>query len=374
MYVIYDKDKQFKYARSENYNYSFNTRSGQFIRWGKNTADNPDYGPLEIMDMEVSTMCEGIPAPGKIIPVPCKFCYKGNTKRGTNMTFETFKIIFDKLPKTLMQIAFGVGGLNSNPDLMKMMEYCRNNDVNPNVVPNITINGYGLTEEWAEKLSKVVGGIAVSRYENKDVCYDAVKKLTDAGIVQVNIHQVVAEESLTACYSVIDDVVNDPRLSKLKAIVFLTLKPKGSRNKWNTVKNVAEYRKLIQYAFEKKVGIGFDSCSAPTFLASMKSHPSFDRFAELSEACESTLFSGYINVEGKFFPCSFTEDEPGWEEGIDVTKINCFNDDVWNNERVKMFRNKNLASTLHHICGDCRTCVTFPDLYDKTLKGDNNED
>lgn len=368
MYVIYDKDKQIKLARSKNYNYSFNTKNGQFIRWGNTKDDNPDFGPLEIMDMEVSTKCEGIPFPGKTVPVPCKFCYKGNTKRGTNMSFETFKTIFDKLPTTLTQIAFGIGGLESNPDLMKMMEYCRHNDVNPNVVPNITINGYGLTDEWALKLKSVVGGIAVSRYENKDVCYDAVKKLTDVGIIQTNIHQVVAEESLASCYQVIDDVVNDPRLSKLKAIVFLTLKPKGPRNRWNTVKNINEYRKLISYAFERKIGIGFDSCSAPTFLASMKSHPSFDRFSQLSESCESTLFSGYVNVDGKFFPCSFTEGEYGWEEGIDLTKIESFNKDVWNNSRVVEFRKKNLATTLTHICGDCRTCVTFPDLYDIKIK------
>jgi hypothetical protein len=369
MILIYEKNTNMKHIRSENYNYSFNPDNGYFARWGKTLEDNPEYGPLEILDMEVSTVCFGIPTlKNPDIPTPCKFCYKGNTKVGKNMSFETFKKIFDCLPKTLTQIAFGIGNIDANPDLFKMMDYCRNNKHIPNVVPNITINGFNLTDEIVNILYKNVGGIAVSRYENKDVCYNAVKKLTDIGISQVNIHQVIAEESLNDCYQLINDVVEDDRLSKLKAVVFLTLKPKGKRNKWNTLKNIDEYKKLIEYAFSKNVKVGFDSCSAPTFLASMKDNPLFNKFVELSESCESTLFSGYINVDGKFFPCSFTEDENDWKNGIDVTLVNDFHKEVWNHERVANFRKSNINTTLNHICGDCRTCVTFPNLYDKRLK------
>ena len=39
------------------------------------------------------------------------------------MTFDEFKIIFDKMPKTLTQIAFGIMDIKTNPDFFKMMEY-----------------------------------------------------------------------------------------------------------------------------------------------------------------------------------------------------------------------------------------------------------
>lgn len=367
MFVIYDAKSGIKRVASKEYNYHFNTKTGEFARWGKTPEDDPVAGPVEICDMEVSEVCDGIPAVGSTVATPCSFCYKTNTRVGRNMSFETFKIIFDKLPKTLTQIAFGVGNLDGNPDLVKMFDYCRNNDVNPGVIPNLTINGWGLTDEWVEILSTKLGGIAISRYDNKDVCYDAVKRLTDAGMNQVNIHMVLANETISKCYELIDEAKSDPRLEKLKAIVFLTLKPKGKRNKLTTLKNVDEYRKLVMYAFERGIGIGFDSCSAPTFLAAMKEHPKFDMLAQLSESCESTLFSSYINVMGEFYPCSFTEGERGWETGLDVVTAENFNRDIWNHPRTVEFRNKNIETTDLSICGDCRKCVTYPDLYDARI-------
>ena len=367
MFVVYNAKNGIKRVVSPDYNYHFNTKTGEFARWGKTPSDDPVSGPVEICDMEVSEVCDGIPAVGRSIATPCSFCYKTNTKVGRNMSFETFKTIFDKLPKTLTQIAFGIGNLSANPDLVRMFDYCHDNEYNPGVVPNLTINGWELDDEWVQILSSTLGGIAVSRYENKDVCYDAVKKLTDAGMAQVNTHMVLSDQSLKDCYQLIDDAVSDPRLAKMKAIVFLTLKPKGKRNKMTTLKSVDEYRKLVTYAFERDIGIGFDSCSAPTFLAAMKEHPKFEQFAQLSESCESTLFSSYINVAGEFYPCSFTEGERGWETGLNVVDAENFDRNIWNHQKTIAFRNRNIETTDPSICGDCRKCATFPNLYDERI-------
>jgi sulfatase maturation enzyme AslB (radical SAM superfamily) len=349
-----------KQCISPEYNSVFNTKTGMFARWGKTQEDDPKCGPLEIFDLEVSTVCSGI---GK---GPCKHCYKSNTPKGDNMSFETFKTIFNKLPRTLSQIAFGIGDIWANKDLVKMFDYCRNNDYNPNVVPNVTINGYGLTDEWVQTLAKYCGGVAVSVYDPKDVCYDAVKKLTDAGIAQVNIHMLVSEETLERCHQVIEDVKTDPRLEKLKAVVFLTLKPKGKRNVLHTVKDVSKYRDLINHAFDKKVGIGFDSCTAPMFLAAMKDHPNFETLSNLSESCESNRFSGYANVDGIYWHCSFTEDQPGWS-GINLLEAKNFNDDVWNHSEVRRFRSKLLDQDNSHIAKECYMCPVY-DLYDPAIK------
>lgn len=360
-------DEEWKLYRSDDYNYDFNRKTGYFKRWGKTEEDDPSVGSLEIFDLEIDERCEGIPAPGKEVASPCTFCYKSNVQVGRYMEFETFKKIFDKLPPSLMQIAFGIGNISGHPDLFKFFDYCLHNEHNPGVIPNITTNGYGVTKEIAEKIASYGGGVAVSRYENYDVCYDAVKKLTDAGILQVNIHQLISVESLQSCYQVIDDVASDPRLAKVRYILFLTLKPKGKRNKWHVLKNVDEYRKLIEYAWEKGVNIGFDSCSAPTFLASVKDHPEFEQLNAMVEACESTLFSLYGNVNGEAFPCSFTEEERGWRKGVDLTKVNDFEKDVWNDQRMCRFRQANLDSINQDLSHDCRRCVTYPGLYDEKL-------
>jgi len=83
-----------KKFRSTEYNFTFDTVSGFFARWGKNKEDDPSYSPYgpEILDIEVSTICHGIN--GK----PCVHCYKSNTGVGKNMTLETFKTILDKMP------------------------------------------------------------------------------------------------------------------------------------------------------------------------------------------------------------------------------------------------------------------------------------
>lgn len=358
MLVIRDDKLGLKWAKSENYNYQFNMKTGEFHRWGNTQNDDPKYGALEIFDLEISEECSGIPSVGSDVAVPCKMCYKSNTKVGRNMSFDTFKNIFDKLPQTLTQIAFGIGDIAANKDLRAMMDYCRNNSHNPGVVPNITINGYGLTDEWVKYFSQTVGGIAVSRYDNKDVCYDAVKKLTDSGITQVNIHQVLAEETIATCYSLIDDVATDSRLAKLKAVVFLTLKPKGKRNTWRTIKDVQSYKDLIEYAWSKNVGVGFDSCSQPLFLAAMKNHPNFAQFSQMAEGCESNRFSGYANVDGIYSHCSFTEGLSHWGS-VDLKTIIDFDKEVWNSPEVKKFRSCLTCQDNKHIGNEVYLCPVY---------------
>ena len=361
MLVIYNKDTGIKQVVSADYNYRFDSKTGEFHRWGAKKEDDPKWGMLEIFDLEISEVCHGITRPGEETPVVCGFCYKTNSPVGHNMSFETFKRIFNKLPRTLTQIAFGIGDIWSNPDLVKIMDYCRDNEYNPGVVPNLTTNGFGLTDEWVKTLAERCGGVAVSRYENYDVCYDAVEKLNKAGIEQVTIHQLLSVETYDQCMKAIDDCADDPRLKGLKAILFLTLKPKGKRNKQNILKDVKKYRELVDHAMKRQVNIGFDSCSAPIFLAAMKDHPNFEYFSMLSESCESNRFSGYANAKGEYWHCSFTEEQTGWK-GINLLEIDDFQRDVWHNPEVERFRNKLICQDNKHIDSECYLCPVF-DLY-----------
>lgn len=337
-----------KRLRSKDYNYNFDDQTGLFARWGKTLDDNPTHSPVgnEILDIEVSTICTGING------VPCSHCYKSSSAIGENMSLTTYRQILDKMPATLCQVALGIGNLNANPDLKDIILYTRSK----HIVPNITINGAMLTDDMAQFLVAQCGAISVSRYEPKDVCYDAVKRLTDLGLKQCNIHMCISRETLPQCYDLIDDYAKDPRLSKLNAIVFMMLKPKGNRN-CSTIVSMDEYRKLISHAVMHKVPIGGDSCQAGAMYQVFKELGKEDMAKLYIEDCESFgLFSSYINVRGDYYPCSFAEGEADWQTGLSVLECNDFVKDIWFNPKLNAYRDKSLANL---DCNGCRKCLIF---------------
>jgi hypothetical protein len=257
------------------------------------------------------------------------------------MSFETFVEIFHKLPRTLTQIAFGADAtLTSNPDIWKMFEYCRSNDYNQ-VIPNVTVAN--IDAETAKRLASVVGAVAVSRYSNKNWCYDSIKNLADVGMTQRNIHQMISVETYDQAIETVIDYYSDPRLAGMNAIVFLSLKQVG-RGKKYTPLPFDQFQKLIDLAFSLNVKIGFDSCTANNFFKATRNHPNSKQFETCIEPCESTCFSLYINQEGKYFPCSFSEGNGDWVEGIDITKVTDFNTEVWHTDRTWEFRDKLLSN------------------------------
>jgi len=315
---------------------------GFFARWGKNKEDDPEYSPFgpEILDIEISTICSRA----------CSWCYKSNKAQGRYMSFANFKKMFDKFPKHLTQIALGIGDIDGNPDLWFIMDYCRANGV----IPNLTINGERMTGDLYTRLANTCGAIAVSKYD-KDICYDAVKELSDRGMTQVNIHSLLSKETYLNCYTTLLDKIIDPRLAGLNAVVFLWLKPKGERNRLNQLDSMKRFRDLIETAMETGSRFGFDSCTAPTFLKAVEDNPNFETYKTMSEPCESTLFSYYINVDCIGFPCSFSESTEEYK-GVDVVGCEDFIRDIWNAEETKKFRTRVMSNK---DCNGCRMCPVY---------------
>lgn len=335
---IFQENQYLKIVRSENYNFDFDKTTGVFRRWGKTKNDDPEYAIApEILDLECTTICNGVPN-NKGITAPCFFCYKSNTKNGKNMSFETFKKVLDKFDKRfLTQIAFGVDAqATSNPDLWDMMDYSRSQGI----IPNLTVAD--ISDKVADEISFLAGACAISRYENKDICYNSAKKLTDRGMEQVNIHAMISEETYPQVVDTLQDRLTDPRLSKLNAIVLLSLKQKG-RGVGFTPLSSDKFKRLVDFALDNKIGIGFDSCGAHKFINAISSRPEKDKILPMVEPCESSCFSSYVSVDGTFFPCSFAENTPGWEKGLDILSCNNFIDDIWNHEKTLQFR-KNLLN------------------------------
>jgi len=360
-YIIFD-GKKTKICVGPDYNFIFDKTNGNFKRFGKTYEEDPTYSPVgpEIWDCEASTICQGVSGNNgdNNVKSPCKFCYKSNTLNGENLSFEDFKKMVDLFPKTLTQIAIGSDSqATSNPDLWKMMEYCRK----VGIVPNITVAE--ISDETADKLAKYCGATAISRYSNKNICYDSVKKLTDRGMTQINIHSMLSLNTFDACMETAKDFLTDERLKKMGAIVFLGLKKKGrAKTNFDTVP-FDKFKQLISFCLENKIRFGFDSCSACRFEKVVKDMENLtkeqkDSLIMLSESCESGILSFYTNINSEYFPCSFTEGEKGWEKGLSMLEAKDFIKDIWYHPKNLDWRNRLISSTRN----GCRQCLSFPEI------------
>ena len=342
MKIQFSENDTTKIVRSESYNYNFNKVNGQFARWGKTYLEDPIMAPFpEIMDIEVSEICNGVPDKSGI-EKPCRFCYKSNTRSGRNMSLSLFKKIIDKTlidgkHSFLTQIAFGADAkAKSNPELFDMMNYAKSKGI----ISNITVAN--LDEITAKRLSMSCGAVSVSRYENKDICYDSVKRLTDNGLKQVNIHVMLSVETISLVKETLRDYKTDSRLEKLNAIVILSLKKKGRGACYSQVSQ-DQFKELVDYSMSNSIPIGFDSCSFPKFEYSVRNDPNYKELMMMSEPCESTLFSQYVNVEGKFYSCSFCENSESFPIGLDIANCNDFIKDMWFHPTTVLWRNTLLA-------------------------------
>jgi radical SAM protein with 4Fe4S-binding SPASM domain len=342
------------FLKSKEYNFIFNKQNGFFVRWGdtKESDGNPLYGLPEIADIEIDTRCYGINYGTSTEKkyVPCSFCYKSNTQHGKYMTLETFKLLFHKLPATITQIAFGIGNIQNdelgmgNPDMWNIFDFCILNGV----VPNVTVNGEGITDDIADKLVSKCGAVAVSCYD-KEKTYNTIKKLTDKGLKQVNIHYMISEQTFDKAFEIMSDIKTDDRLKNLNALVFLSLKPKGRSIKNHFIQLTQEkFKVIVDYALDNNIPFGMDSCSAMKFIKAIEERPNAKELEIYVDSCESTIYSLYIDVNGDFYPCSFAEKTKGWENGISILNCNDFMKDIWYNERTMKFRENSLK------CKECK--------------------
>lgn len=343
--AVYVETENFKEVRSPNYNYNFDKRTGYFVRWGSTFEEDPAIAPFpEILDIEVSEICNGIPGLNGI-EAPCSFCYKSNTRKGKNMSFDMYKAIIDKMP-FLTQVAFGAdAGATSNPELFEMIKYSRE----IGIIPNITVAN--ITDEIADFLAKYCGAVAVSRYANKDVCYDSLKRLTDRGMKQVNIHQMVSNETFDQVFETLHDAQTDERLAGLNAIVMLSLKKVGRGVNFNKLSE-DKFKSIVDYALDNKIGLGFDSCSQHKFEQAVRGRDNYTQLIQLSDPCESTAFSVYINVEGLMYSCSFCEKSPSFPNGINVAECNNFIEDIWKSPVTEAWR-ANMLGKRESGCFGC---------------------
>jgi MoaA/NifB/PqqE/SkfB family radical SAM enzyme len=348
------KDNKVKIRLLKGYNTYFCLETGKFARWGETIEEDPEYSPLgpEILDIEVSSICTGING------IPCSFCYKSNNAEGKNMDLDDFIHIINNVNKydNLQQVALGIGDIDANPDLIPIMRWCNKK----NIIPNITVNGANLDKKFEnityyEHLSELCGAVSVSHYDD-DICFNAIDKFKSLGMKQVNIHKILAKETLDDCMRIAKLCKKDERLSNLNALIFLSLKNTNSKSTLHylTSEDDEAYNNLIDYAIQHELSIGFDSCGANRFLNSIKDYEDYDTIAQTVEPCESGLFSYYINVDGIGYPCSFVEQSKmkgDYDFSFDILGCGDFLKYVWFNRKMVVWQDV----LLHN----CRKCPVF---------------
>ena len=375
--LVSDNGNRAVQAKDGSFHMMFRKSDGFTAKWGRTMDDDPTHCPWgnEIADIEITTACRGIrgidKATGKTSVNDCDrrvcdFCYKSNQPNGSYMPFDTFKVVFDKMnqPRTMTQIAFGVDAeCRTNPDVWRIMDYCNENGV----TPNVTVAD--IDHETAENIVRRCGACAVSCYErNRNCCYDSIKLLTDEAKRQgrdsfkVNMHLLVSHETEKFVFEVLNDRLNDERLKDMGAIVLLSLKQKGRGKAFRKMDDEV-YKKVIFFLQDNHISYGSDSCGANRLMASLKEYykdkengeEQYKRVLGCISPCESLMESIYINVNGEVFPCSFMDGEDNWKEGIDLKndKYKNYTTQVWNHPRVLEWRQNALRCINCNGCNQC---------------------
>lgn len=326
-----------KQFRSANYNYNFRINDGYFEEYADKPENDVDVAPFpNIADIEISE--DGCPN-------NCAYCYKAsNVDNPTNMPLETLQKVLAAFPKvngieTLTQVAYGITGITTHPQMFEIFDYTRS----LGIIPNVTISGFGLTKELAKRLANTCGAVAVS-FHKKEECYNAIEMLTNEGMKQVNMHFVVEDASHDKMYQVFRDTELDHRLAKLNAVVLLGMKNKGRAE---TRKPLSKYlfSKAVNFALDSNIRIGMDSCSANSVIDAIRDRHNFKDIEKMIMPCESTRESIYVSCQAKAYPCSFTNE---FYTGINMKEVKSFDNEVWNNVEFNEFRGK-----LKKSCNSC---------------------
>lgn len=314
------------------YHCFFDKQTGFNLRFGSALDEDPDMcmlGP-EIADIEVVTgSCP------KVSSENCRWCYKNNTSApGKRMTLEQFKTVVESFPENLSQVALGITGVKSNPDLRGMLDFL----ASKGIAGNLTLTGADMDDEACDMLASRCGAVAVSCYDKaKELCYETIQRLHESAAkkfkrhMSVNMHIVIADFSMPHVMSVLQDV-KDGKVPGLSSVVMLHAKPVGRAEKLDCSLSKANLRKAIELCLGNSISFGFDSCNGHNVLDTLKELGREDLCSAI-QPCESARESIYVNVEGKVTPCSFVE-HVYESSAIDLLTNNVRLWDIWRKDSM----------------------------------------
>lgn len=330
--------KQWKVIYNESFTYHefYSYEDGFTFRFGKNAEDDPKWCPLgnTIADIEcISGKCP------KINGHNCRFCYKSNGGDVAHcMTCADASKLLDKINENhqLQQVAWGITGYYTNPEFSDILSMCKAK----HITPNYTTNGVDIDDAAVEHTLDTCGRVAVSCYEGaKDLCYATIKKFGDAAVKRgkkfpCNIHVVISKETFKHVMSVLQDA-KDKKIENLGAIVMLRMKNVGRATSLDPHIPDEMYEQAVKFCLENDIKFGFDSCGCHRVEDVLEKMGRLDLVPAI-EPCESSRFSGYWNVKGQYYNCSFCEQLPE-HYPVDMSKFKIFTE-FWNSAELAKLR------------------------------------
>ncbi|KAH3745590.1 radical SAM protein [Pelomyxa schiedti] len=329
-----------KFVHSGHYHSMSNLETGEVHRWGESVQEEPALYPApEYVEIEISA---------------CHSHDRRPSSGSSKMSFETFLSIFHTLPKSVSQIMFRSGDIDSNSDLPHMLAYCRNNSYNY-VVPNVTLSGIQLTPALADTIKSDCGAVSLSRLaNNKDNCYDSIQSLsTGTGARQLYINIIFAHETIPLILETIADIALDSRIQgKIVALLLVLWKP-GSPPSFYSSPNREDYESIIEWATMKEVRVGYDTDAGRNIFTTVNDIPQLINNADIEdmslqlEGCKSMSRNIFINVKGEVMPCPFLEQFTPWNAAkYNILTCSNFFQDIWYSSDAVQFRGE-IASSSH---------------------------
>lgn len=327
--IVKDKIEQ----SFNDYHWTFFPDTEKFMRWGKEEKDDPEYSVIgpEHLDIEISSICHGIKG------ALCKHCYTGNSPDGKNMSLETFKTLFDLVRGNLTTVHFSLGDLEANPNLGNMLRYVTEYDV----VPSVTISGERKDDAALYDLVTYCGHIDVSCTQ-KDLCYNTIARITEIGKSRVNMRLLLSMDTLEDCRNAVYGIKTDVRLRGLNGVKLDWIRSEKYRPLLDGQLSI-----FLNTLALKRIPFAVSQCMGDKMRGFLDSNfRDMQPYVMETEPCEAGLFTGYISVDGIFYPCPFTE--TAGVAGISVLDKNDFVKDVWNGEDNKEWREQLL--TIKRTC------------------------
>lgn len=329
-----------RYDTTFNFWTSFDLQTGLYIRsnvineYGEDTMKDPFMAEFpHLLDIGIMGHCQhGLDG-------HCEFahtsCYQSGPKLfKNNMPLDSYIKIMEECEGKVDQVALGGRG---DPDCHEDFELILKATRKKGIIPNYTTSGYMMTKEKAQLSAKYCGAVAVSWY-GKEYTFAAIDMLIEAG-VKTNIHFVISNHTLDEAIELLEKKKYPEGINR---IIFLLHKPVGLGSKKDMLKHndikVKQFYSLFDIPHFANIA-GFDSCTVPALLNYCENLD-----ANTMEPCEGARFSGYIDSELNFSPCSFDR-SLRWAVNLSNQSIQA----AWFSEIFENFR-----SRLSNNCKDCK--------------------
>jgi len=316
----------------------FDEKTGQYLRTGiikegRDTGEDPFMSSFpELLDVGIMGHCtHGLSGLCRESGVQCY--QDGWNISQPNMNTDDFLMIARQCQGRSYQFALGGrGDPDQHEEFESILRICREYEI----IPNFTSSGLGFDEEIIRLCRIYCGAVAISWY-GQPYTKKAIQGLIDAG-VKTNIHFVLGRESVKKAKNFLRDEVP----TGVNAVIFLLHKPVGLGRKENLLSwDNGDPQELFRYIDEEifPFKIGFDSCSVPGLLSSMK-HVNVNSL----DTCEAARWSAYVTPDMKLLPCSFDNQGERW--AVDLRNYTI--EEAWNSLEFTRFRGGFLIS-----CPDC---------------------